>query len=895
MQPNAVPRTRADRDARRQERALAVPTAAKAANHTGVMVALFLPTQVADRLHVIVRDAGLNAEPADILHLTLVYPGNTEDLADKQAQIAEFCALFAAEAPAITGVIGGIGRFLHNEGNNTNALYASFDSPGLSLLRGELLTGLIEAGLIDAEQLHDFTPHITLAYIDVEQPTPDLEIGGIEISFDTVTLAWGDKRTAYPLQSGLAMKATDDTGSGSGYGARAGQVIRGRLARGGDGKFTAAGNASAKKPAAPKTPAKAPSKPAAKPSAKPAPAKRAARRAARAAAKPKAPAKGKAPAAKRPRSQQVVEAEAQRESNRFAVAKAMADSDTGLQPAAFQALTDFADGKAADPAMLKTLAGTGLVEQAEDGSFRLSVQGRTFMAAANAGDTRRALDAMSKGTDTVAKRQTAAEVRAQRAAEREERRAAAEAKKLAAGDKPAKGGGGGSKPKKDKAPAAQTSEETTDQYRDWAQRLSEGDDMWPHEVAALIRNGLAKYDNKDNLILTARGLRAIKPKAASKATGMQVFKDRTGRWRWLLISSSAYRDRDGEIVRRKALADDCARADVSGQYGPLRWWHVGQPDPLPGLSATPWGPGLDIGMCDFNAMSGPFLVESGTFNDERWGPIIQKAAPQLGGSIAFYHLPKDAENTYPHIQRFERSLLPRGKESNLFTRLLLSGGTPVEIDKVAALKELAGDEGDALLDTLLSQAEQMQKAAAGAGIAQKEAGAPDSGITIKAAAPDEEAGAIAEEAVEAEAESEETLAEVIFDDAERAEIRSIVEEVIQSAMATQAAQAAATTKALKALGVQISQIAEKGATTATLNSWDITTKALSDLKSEVAALQAKVKELDEDAPSAWQLPALRPSQSAANVIPSAVAASLKDAKPTPDPFAVLVDQIMPGA
>src|SRR5687767_9914547 len=34
----------------------------------------------------------------------------------------------------------------------------------------------------------------------------------------------------------------------SGYSARAGQTIRGNLARGGDGKFTAAGNASAAKP-----------------------------------------------------------------------------------------------------------------------------------------------------------------------------------------------------------------------------------------------------------------------------------------------------------------------------------------------------------------------------------------------------------------------------------------------------------------------------------------------------------------------------------------------------------------------------------------------------------------------------------------------------------------------
>jgi len=92
---------------------------------------------------------------------------------------------------------------------------------------------------------------------------------------------------------------------------------------------------------------------------------------------------------------------------------------------------------------------------------------------------------------------------------------------------------------------------------------------------------------------------------------MSVVKQKDGRSRWVMFSSTAYQDRDGEIVSQKALADDVARMDASGEYGPLDWWHVN---------------GLNLGRCDYNAMDGNVLIESGTFASEAIAEAVKASA-----------------------------------------------------------------------------------------------------------------------------------------------------------------------------------------------------------------------------------------------------------------------------
>jgi 2'-5' RNA ligase len=141
-----------------------------------------------------------------------------------------------------------------------------------------------------------------------------------------------------------------------------------------------------------------------------------------------------------------------------------------------------------------------------------------------------------------------------------------------------------------------------------------------------------------------------------------IFKDRKGQYRWVGVSSSSARDGDGETISRKALADDVARKDLTHDYGPLNWWH------------TP----IELGTCDFNAMDGPLLVESGTFKNVQVALAVEKAiaggALKPAMSLEFKHdQPARKEIPIPGlvfntISRVGRALLPAEIASNPLTR-----------------------------------------------------------------------------------------------------------------------------------------------------------------------------------------------------------------------------------
>lgn len=140
--------------------------------------------------------------------------------------------------------------------------------------------------------------------------------------------------------------------------------------------------------------------------------------------------------------------------------------------------------------------------------------------------------------------------------------------------------------------------------------------------------------------------------------GFSVIKTEDGTYRWVAVSSSAFVDREGEIVSTKALTDDVARADKTGQRGPLLLWHV---------------PGTDIGDCDFQAVEGRLLVESGTFHDNEFATTVRKALERseepLGVSIGFRHTldQPDADGVFHRIVIHERSVCPLEVAANPFT------------------------------------------------------------------------------------------------------------------------------------------------------------------------------------------------------------------------------------
>lgn len=486
---------------------------------------------------------------------------------------------------------------------------------------------------------------------------------------------------------------------------------------------------------------------------------------------------------------------AQRQQNRDSVKQRMADADAGLSPSGFDALMTFSEGQQPTGDMAAGLASMGLAEQATDGSYRMTPTGHAVVTAANAGDYQRAMDAITRGTDNVSRRQQATDERNARRTEREQerQRARAERERRRQEARQSRGGssGGGKKPDEAKpAPKPKrtprrtsggsssgrgsgnrgpskpnippmpklptmpkpTADERQQKNRaDVKQRMAENDaglspsgfdtvmsfadgQQPPAQMAdELVAMGLAEKNEDGTYRMTqaartvveaasagnyqravdaiAKAREAVSKKKELRSSSLTVLKDKRGHHRWVLFSSNAYRDRDEEIVSEKALSEDCDRADKDGSYGPLRWWHV---------------PGADIGDCDFNAMHGRILVESGTFRDERVGAIIARKAPSLQVSIGFIHPPDepDGTGTFHHIRRFERSLVPAGKASNPFTHVLVQ-----EQPTMATIKErlddlvrLLGDK--ALAEQVIRAAETTQKSADEQGVAYKSADAP---------------------------------------------------------------------------------------------------------------------------------------------------------------------------
>jgi hypothetical protein len=169
------------------------------------------------------------------------------------------------------------------------------------------------------------------------------------------------------------------------------------------------------------------------------------------------------------------------------------------------------------------------------------------------------------------------------------------------------------------------------------------------------------------LKLLASGIRAnlkgsvtkeITEKAAARLP-FTVFKDKAGQWRWIGVSSSAAQDHDGETVSLKALQEDTATKDITGTHGPLNWWHSH----------------IKLGNCDFNAMDGPLLVESGTFVSDAVAVAVSKAISEgnlkPAMSLEFEHNepgpPVLPGRVFTKINKVGRALLPAEKASNLLT------------------------------------------------------------------------------------------------------------------------------------------------------------------------------------------------------------------------------------
>lgn len=218
----------------------------------------------------------------------------------------------------------------------------------------------------------------------------------------------------------------------------------------------------------------------------------------------------------------------------------------------------------------------------------------------------------------------------------------------------------------------------------------------------VITQGTREYSKRDISLLNW----AYDPK---KTKSFTVNKQRDGRYRWAAVTSTAYLDRDNEIVSREALRGVVERGDRTGERGVLRWWHE---------------PGIDLGTIDFQALhdNDRLLVESGTFASPVVGEAVAAHQDDLGLSIGFWPGAgqPDTSGVFTDIRKFETSLLPKQQASNRFTNITIQREEKgMRAEKINALRELLSD--DDTLQSLLASADNTASAASSSGLHYKNA------------------------------------------------------------------------------------------------------------------------------------------------------------------------------
>lgn len=176
----------------------------------GVMVAFMLPSQTAAHLQALGRGVGLSETDLlapDEMHVTLAYLGTIDDVnrhfgASDEESVSAALGRFARGWKPLKGSLNGFGRFF--DGDVADCLYLNFDSPALPQFR-QALIAFLKSEDFPLVETHGYSPHATLAYIAKSDQTPALPLEPIEVTFTSMTLAWGGDY--YEIPFGLPANA----------------------------------------------------------------------------------------------------------------------------------------------------------------------------------------------------------------------------------------------------------------------------------------------------------------------------------------------------------------------------------------------------------------------------------------------------------------------------------------------------------------------------------------------------------------------------------------------------------------------------------------------------------------------------------------------------------------
>lgn len=302
------------------------------------------------------------------------------------------------------------------------------------------------------------------------------------------------------------------------------------------------------------------------------------------------------------------------------------------------------------------------------------------------------------------------------------------------------------------------------------------------DVASAVKKALQSAKraiNKEDADAALEALQqALDALGAKKMVAEFKVFEQDGKVRWLTISSGGFEDRDGEVVSTAFLQSAVKQADVTGDRGPLQVLHI---------------PGSRIGECDFQAVVGGFLLESGTFDDTPAGQaaakFLSEHAGEYGVSIGFLYKNRTPDGVFePPGVIIERSVLPKDMAAFPWSAIEVEDLEVKGMIDERKKEELVRIVGEEEAERILSQVEQHAKALREAGIRFKET---ESGTEGEANDKAKEQGPYSYELV-LSPESLQTIAKELSDD-----ISAAVEE-----------KTAATMRAVEELQAAVKSLAE---------------------------------------------------------------------------------------
>lgn len=132
------------------------------------------------------------------------------------------------------------------------------------------------------------------------------------------------------------------------------------------------------------------------------------------------------------------------------------------------------------------------------------------------------------------------------------------------------------------------------------------------------------------------------------------FKDANGIWRWMVINTNKFEDREGEIFSEKSHKEYIAYVEKTGDWPELWLWHT---------------PGTKIGVASMVDYVDGFVVHAGTY-DEGFDDVaerLQKMQSKTGVSHGYEYLEGDEKDgVYDHYRTFELTLCPAARAANIW-------------------------------------------------------------------------------------------------------------------------------------------------------------------------------------------------------------------------------------